>query len=75
MLAHLYIKPCLLEVINQWETASDGVWLALSHHFLRRLVELLEPIRVQVADYTLVCVCVCVESDGHTEHYKSYINY
>ena len=73
MLTHLYIKPFLLEVINQWETASDGVWLALSHHFLRRLVELLEPIRVQVADYTLVCVCV--ESDGHTEHYKSYINY
>ena len=39
MLTHLYIKPCLLEVSDQWETACDGVWLALSHHLLRCLVE------------------------------------
>ena len=60
MLTYLYIKPCLLEVSDQWETACDGVWLALSHHLLRRLVEFLEPIRVQIAGYTLVCVRVCV---------------
>ena len=44
MLTHLYIKPCLLEVSDQWETACDGVWLALSHHLLRCLVELLKSI-------------------------------
>ena len=60
MLTHLHIKPCFLEVSDQWETACGGVWVALSHHLLRRLVELLEPIRVQVAGYTLVCVSVCM---------------
>ena len=44
MLTHLYIKPCLLEVSNQWEAASDGVWLALTHHLLRSLLKLLEGI-------------------------------
>ena len=41
---HLYVKLCLLEVSNQWEAASDGVWLALTHHLLRSLLKFLEGI-------------------------------
>ena len=41
-MTQLYVKPCLLEVSNQWEAAS--VWLALTHHLLRSLLKLLEGI-------------------------------
>ena len=44
VLTHLYVKPCLLEVSDQWEAAGDGVWLALTHHLLRSLLKLLEGI-------------------------------
>ena len=56
---HLYIKSCLLEIFHQWKTASNGVWLALTHHLLCSFIKLFEGIRVQVAGYTLVCVDVC----------------
>ena len=52
---HLYMAPGGLQPVG---AACDGVWLALSHHLLRCLVELLESIKVQVAGYTLVRVCV-----------------
>ena len=52
---HLYMAPGGLQPV---EDCCDGVWPALSHHLLCRLVELLESIRVQVAGYTLVRVCV-----------------
>ena len=44
VLTHLYVKPCLLEISNQWEAASDGVWLALTRHLLRSLCKLFEGI-------------------------------
>ena len=79
-MTHLYIKPCLLEIFHQWKTASNWVWFALTHHLLCSFIKLLEGIWVQVAGYTLVCVCVgwvgevyaCVFTVALAQHKNNY---
>ena len=70
-LAHLHIKSCFLEILDQWQAASDGVWLALSKHLLCGFIKFLESRRVQVACYTL-CVCVCVYVWRGTLHTRAH---
>ena len=43
---------------DQWEFASDGVWLVLTHHLFHSFIKLFEGIRVQVA--ASVCVDACM---------------
>ena len=79
-MTHLYIKPCLLEIFHQWKTASNWVWFALTHHLLCSFIKHLEGIWVQVAGYTLVCVCVrwvgevyaCVFTVALAQHKNNY---
>ena len=52
-MTHLYVKPSLLQLSDQWQTSSDGIRLTVPCHVLCGIVKMFEPKGVEVARNTL----------------------